>query len=122
MKRVRVIVYGLFPTIFATCFSLKSYNAGVCQPNTVHEQMDEYPSNMRRNQDFLAELVAELYRFGNSVKLEIVNVDSAKGFWYTIKYRLDGSLAVIVEDMVFRGQSLSPIKISEYVQSLLEVD
>lgn len=120
MRRVRVTVYGLFPTIFATCSSLKNYNEGCCQPNILREQLDEYPSNMLKNQDFLAELVAELYSFGNSIKLEIVNMDSAKGLWYAIRYRLDGNLAVIVDNTVFKGQALSPVKIRMYIEELLK--
>lgn len=122
MRRIKVIVYGLFPTVFATCPSLKSSNAGLCGPDTLYEQLSEYPSNVLKNQDFLVELVAELYRFGNSIKLEIVNVDSAKGIWYTVRYGLAGDLAVIVDGRVFKGSNLSPIKIREYVESLLDID
>lgn len=120
LMRIRVVLYGLFPTLFNVCVASNDLSRGLCNPRSLREQLSEYPQNMVNNQDFMVELVAELYRFGNLVRLEIVNADSARGLWYAIRYRLGKGPAVIVNNKVFRGADASPIKIREYIESILD--
>lgn len=120
LRRIRVVIYGLFPTFFTVCFASSDLGKGLCNPSSFRRQLSEYPPNIVRNQDFMAELVAELYRFGNIIRIEVVNADSARGLWYALRYSLGRGLAVIVDGKVFRGDDLTPIRIREYVESILD--
>lgn len=119
LKRIRVVIYGLFPTFFTVCVARRELNGVSCSPSNLKEQLSEYPPNMVKSQDFLAELAAELYKFGGLIRLEIVNADSAKGLWYALKYRLGRGPAVIIGNKVFMGDEASPIKIRRYIESIL---
>ncbi len=118
-KPVRVLVYGLFPTVYSMCAPCctRDYLA-MCRPGYQAEQLAEYPEGLRRNQRLL-ELLA--FRLGSirGVRVEAVSADSLKGLLLAARYRLGRGPAVIVEGRVFKEEELDFRRIVEYVESLV---
>jgi hypothetical protein len=118
MKRVKVVVFGLFPTTFSTC-------APCCPSDILYgcsselDQIDEYPLSIRRNQDFLIDILYRLMRFGDRVIVHIVGADSIGGILLSIRHRLGMGPAIIVGGRVFKGRDLDIDEVVEYIGSLL---
>ncbi len=121
MRKLRIIVYGMFPRLLPTNELLEGL-PHIDSYESLRKQLGEYPDKFRENFMFLVELVAELYRYMDRVRIEVVNFDSVRGLWYAIRYRLGKGLAVIIGGVVFKGEDLSPIRIREYVRSILEAE
>ena len=117
MKNVRVLIYGLFPTIFSTC-------APCCPSDMLYgcelelEQLSEYPESIRRNQEFLVDVLMKLSRFGDSVTVEVVGADSLRGAITAFRYGLGSEPAIIVGKKVFKGRDIDIDKVIEYIDSL----
>ncbi len=118
MSRIKVIVYGMFPKLLPTHLALGIVGKDKFY-DSLRSQLDEYPEKFVDTYMFLTELLAELYRYGSDIKIEVVNVDSARGVWYAFKYRLSDWPAVIIGDRVFRGDDLSPVRLRKYIENLL---
>ncbi len=120
MRRpVRVVVYGLFPTVYSMCAPCctRDYLA-MCRPRYHAEQLAEYPESVRMNQRLLELLAFRLSSIGG-VRVEAVSADSLKGVLLAARYRLGRGPAVIVEGRVFKGGELDFGKIVRYVEGLV---
>lgn len=120
MRRpVRVVVYGLFPTVYSMCAPCctRDYLA-ICRPGYQAEQLAEYPEGVRRNQRLLELLAFRLGSVGG-VRVEAVSADSLRGLLLAARYRLGRGPAVIVEGRVFRGEELDYKRVVEYVERLV---
>lgn len=118
MYRLRIIVYGLFPTIFSAC-------SGCCPTQYIvdcryEEQIDEYPYAVKRNQDFLNSVFNVLSDFGDKVYIDVVGADSVRGLLLSIRYGLGSKPAIIIGDKVFKGEDIDLDEVGRYVSSLLD--
>lgn len=117
MRRVKVTIFGLFPTTFSMC-------APCCPTNYFHQcdtdmEIGEYSFNMRRNQEFLTNTIYSLYEYMDRVRIEVVSADSIKGLLYGIRYRIGRGPAIIVNGKVFRGEDIDIDKVKEEINKLL---
>ncbi len=117
-KPVKIIVYGIFPTIYNMCAPCCTRDYLLeCSPNYPASQIGEYPRSIRENQLFLEELTKRITSEKLPVRISVVSADSLTGLLYSVKYRLGGRLAVIVGNKVIKGRELSIEKVLDLVRS-----
>ncbi len=117
-KRVKVILYGLFPTVYFTYASCCRFPIPEEEANG-NEQLLEYPWWMVHDLGVAAKVAERLSKYGKRVKVELVSADSLKGIWVSFRYRLGGEPAVIVDGWVFKGPAIDPEEIDKFVEGLL---
>ncbi len=100
MHQIQVEFVGLLPTFYRTtahCCSTDYFKA--CGINTDIDQLQDYPPEVIKNQEKVAALSHQLLRdFGEEVKPLVTGSVSLRGFWLTLKHRLGGDLAVIIDN------------------------
>ncbi|MDK2372110.1 MAG: hypothetical protein QI197_01885 [Candidatus Korarchaeota archaeon] len=118
VRRVKVILYGLFPTVYFTASPCCRFPT----PEVEHgeEQLSEYPWWMVHDLMQAAEIARRLSKYGRRVKVDLVSADSLKGIWISLRYGLRGEPSAIVNGWVFKGPSLDPDSIEEFVRNLLQ--
>jgi hypothetical protein len=115
-RRVKVIIYGLFPTSYSLCAPCCTYNyLSACRPGYVGEEESEYPEWVRGQQEFIARLLPLLSSYGKLVDVRVVSADSLKGVYLAIRHRLGLKPAIIVNGRVFRGDSLNLEEVKEFI-------
>ncbi len=119
MNRIELVIYGLFPTNFSTC-------APCCPSDYFYEcdkdprvWLDEYPVNIRYNQDILSIFLSNLSTYLPYLDIKIISADSLKGFFYAIRYRLPSSLTVIINGKVFKDPMNQLTEIKRYLHELI---
>lgn len=120
MKPLKVIIYGLFPTIYSTCAPCCSYDYfSACAPKNNIEQLNEYPKWMVSQQDIVVKMVNELSVYGNYLNIEVISADSLRGIILGLRYRLGNGPAVIINGKVFKGGELALEHIKKYIEEQL---
>lgn len=116
-RRIKVILYGLFPTIYFTSSPCCRFPT----PELEHggDQLLEYPWWMVHDLRQAAEIARRLSKYGRRVRIDVVSADSLKGIWVSLRYGLKGEPAAIVDGWVFKGPLLDPDPIEEFVKGLL---
>jgi len=62
------------------------------------EELEETPAFLRENADRAHELAERLLReFGPTIEIEVVGLDSPKGFWLGLRHRIGKGFAVVVD-------------------------
>lgn len=96
---------GLLPTILKPC------GPACAQPfmnETVgrlkSEEVDETPDFMRENARRAHGIAEDLLRdFGDSIRIEVVGLDTPKGIWLGLRHRFGSGFAIVVDGRdVFR--------------------
>ncbi len=104
-RPVRVRMVGLLPAILKPC------GAACAQPfmnkpvnNLTNEEMNDTPSFMRENGERAHAFAEQLFRdFGDDVRIEVVGLDSPRGFLMAARHRVGKEFAVVVgKDRVVR--------------------
>jgi len=120
MKRINVKIFGVFPTVYSMCAPCCTHDyLAVCKESYSNEQILEYPKWVRDQQDEMVLFIQRLAKFGRFIKVEVVSVDSLKGLYYALRYRLKPEFAVIVEGKVFRGD-IDFGDVEKYILELIE--
>ena len=119
-KPVRIIVYGLFPTLYSLCSPCCTRDyMSYCSPGIEEEQLKEYPEPMLKSQEALERIVNGLAGEGGNLEIEIVGADTLKGLILAARYKLGSGPAIIVGDRVFKGGELSSLdQVKRYIESL----
>ena len=103
---MRVQMLGLLPAILKPCgptcaqpFMNRSVEA------MTSEEMAETPAFVRENGSRAHEIAERLFRdFGGVVQVEVVGLDSPRGFWLSVRHRVGRGFAVVVDGKeVVRG-------------------
>lgn len=118
-KRVKVVVYGLFPTLLSTCAATEDLVRLVCRPVDADEQLKEYPSWIIRQQGTLVDIIYALSRYSRFIDVDVVGADSIRGLWLSLKHKLGSKPAVIIDKRVFRDGELDKEKICGFVESII---
>jgi hypothetical protein len=107
---VSVEFVGLLPTIYSTCASCcASDYVGACHPAAKSDQLNDYPAEVRADQDRMVELVQRLHaEFGPRVRLKAVGATNLRGIWLSVRYRLDSRLHVVVN-----GRRILPASVDD---------
>lgn len=95
----RITVLGLLPAVLKPC------GPACAQPFTnpqvralEAEEMDETPAFMRENAERAHEIAESLFAdFGDRVRIEVVGLDSPKGFWLGLRHRIGKGFALVVD-------------------------
>ncbi len=116
-RRVKVIIYGLFPTVYFTTAPCCHFTP----PEEVghgEEQLLEYPWWMIHDLRQAAKIAEKLSKY-EDVRVELVSADSLKGIWLSLRYHLRGEPAVIINGWVFKGPYVDPDLVNNFVRGLL---
>ncbi len=100
---VKVTVVGIFPTFYSLVASCCTYDYASSLTRENERQIAEYPRWMIENYNLLLRIYRDLSVFDDSIRLEVVGLDSFKGLLLALKYRLNKGVSIIVGDRVFRG-------------------
>ncbi len=104
-RPVRVRLVGLLPAVLKPC------GPACAQPfmnrpveKLTNEEMDDTPAYMRENGERAHAFAEQLFRdFGNDVRIEVVGLDSPRGFLLAARHRVGKEFAVVVgRDQVVR--------------------
>lgn len=117
---VKVIVYGLFPTVYfmcSPCCTTDYFSA--CKLKYEEEQVREYPKGLVEHQEFLVKVLEELKGISGRLKFEIISADTLKGLLFSIKHSLGLEPAIIVEGKAFKGLNIDLKEVKEYVETLI---
>lgn len=104
-RRLRVRMVGLLPAILAPC------GAACARPflnepvrDLSREAMDDTPSFVRQNGERAHAIAEQLFKeFGDSVRIEILGLDSPRGVLFAARHRLGKEFTVVVgRDRVLR--------------------
>lgn len=119
-KRVKVILYGLYPTVYLTIAPCCHFTP----PEEIEDsmkQLQEYPWWMLHDLNQMIKVAERLSKYGRKVKIEVVSADSLKGILISLRYGLNGDPAAIINGRVFRGPFLDSDTIDEFVGKMLGV-
>ncbi len=98
-RPVRVQMLGLLPAVLKPCgpaCAQPFMNANVRA--LALEELEETPAFLRENADRAHELAERLLReFGPTIEIEVVGLDSPKGFWLGLRHRIGKGFAVVVD-------------------------
>ncbi len=75
---------------------------------------------MKRNQNFLGDVVGVLIDFGNRINVDVVGADSIKGLILSLRYGLGSGPAIIVGKKVFKGDDIDLNAVKNYISFILE--
>lgn len=105
---------GLLPAVLKPC------GPACAQPfmtrpvqELTSEQDRETPAVVRENADRAHELAERLFLdFGDEIRIEVVGLDSPRGLWLGVRYRIGKGFAVVVDGReAFRNPSdYGPLK------------
>ena len=109
MRKLRIIVYGLFPAIIS-----------IGNPNVL-DQVSEYPEWVELHQNFVTDLIVSVYGYIHLIRFEFVSLDTLKGLYYALRYRLGNNPAIIIDGRVFKPGRDKISVIKEYVLERLRV-
>lgn len=119
MKRISLIIYGLFPTNFSTCApccpSDYFYDCG----EAPDEWMNEYPRYILENQNAVTILLSNLSLYLPYLDIKLVGADSLRGVIYAARYKLKTSLSVIINNKVFRDPINQLSEIKDYISQVI---
>lgn len=98
-QRLRIQMLGLLPAILKPCgpaCAQPFMNANVRA--LVLEELRETPPFLRENSERAHDLAERLFKdFGRGLEIEVVGLDSPKGFWMGLRHRVGKGFAVIVD-------------------------
>ena len=120
MKRVKVIIFGMFPTLLSACISSEDIVKQLCKPIDVSDQLRDYPDWMLNQQLILADIISLLSNFAPYIDIDVVGADTLRGIFLSLKYKLGSQMAVIIGDRVFKEDDLVVGKIERYVRDLVD--
>jgi hypothetical protein len=118
-KRIKVFIFGLFPSVFSICIPRMDFLSRPCKPVDVDGQLKEYPVDIVEHQLVLRDILSVLSNYPQYVDVEIVSADSLKGIVLSIRYNLGLEMAVIIDGRVFRGEDLDLEKIEKYINEII---
>ncbi len=104
---------GLIPAILKPC------GPACAQPfmnrpveTLAQQEMDETPAFVRENGERIHAFAEQLFRdFGNNIRIEVVGLDSPRGFLLAARHRIGSGFAVVVEKQVVRNpEDYQPIR------------
>jgi hypothetical protein len=98
---LKVVVWGLFPTVFMTRCKAVCNPAGVAGLRTYAQQLAEYPPHVHANISAAGEAIWRFSRFWPAVGFEVVSATSLRGIAYSLKYRLREGVYAIFMGRVF---------------------
>jgi hypothetical protein len=96
---LRVQMLGLLPAVLKPCgpTCAQPFMPGPVQ-ELASEQDRETPAVVRENADRAHALAEQLFRdFGDSLRIEVVGLDSPRGLWLGLRHRVGRGFAVIVD-------------------------
>ncbi len=114
---VKVTVVGLFPTFYSMVATCCTYDYAAYTGDK-ESQISEYPSWVLENYKLLLRIVKDLSKFEDSIKLEVVGLDSLKGVLLALRYRLNKEVSIIVGDRVFRGPVIDMNEVFSEIERL----
>jgi hypothetical protein len=117
---VRVIILGLFPTLFTTICKAVCNPAGLAGVRTAGEQLREYPKRVVRGGE-KASLIFSRLSGEWGVEVRMVQALSPMGIWLSLRHRLGQGLWVIINNSkVVDAEEADPDMILREVLTLRE--
>jgi hypothetical protein len=94
---LKIVIWGLFPTVFTTRCKAVCDPAGVAGLRTYAQQLAEYPPHVHANMSAAGEAIWRLSRYWPGIGFEVVSATSLRGIVYSLKYRLkEGVYAIFM--------------------------
>lgn len=117
-----VQLVGLLPAILKPCgpsCAQPFMNSSVTALRD--EELRETPEFVLQNADRAHHLAEDLFReFGNQVRIEVVGLDSPKGFWIGMRHRVGQGFAVVVDGKDVFRRNPQYAEVREAVQRALQ--
>jgi hypothetical protein len=106
LKKVKVELVGLFPTLVSACVCCEEYMEA-CNINLLAEQLKDYPPDVLDAQNRAIEIYARLMRdYGDRIDLVAVGWMSLRGLWLSLRHRLGNEFSIVINGRkVIRGDS-----------------
>jgi hypothetical protein len=104
LKKVKVELVGLFPTLVSACVCCEEYMEA-CNINLLAEQLKDLPPDVLDAQNRAIEIYARLMRdFGDRIALMAVGWMSLRGLWLSLRHRLGNEFSIVINGRrVLRG-------------------
>jgi hypothetical protein len=122
MKPIRVTVITYAPTIFRHCQHCEVAFEGMGLGERIHraEARDALPTDLALDFQHVSDWVhALIERHGPRLAIDVVDAASIEGFWKTLRHRVRGYPAVIVDGHPQRAAAADLSKLDSVIEAAL---